>query len=286
MSLLTFSHSNRIRSFANRVPRWPFTLNTDSPQAQGLVAWWPLGEAGRGINYANGNKLDAIPTASVVTAPHLFSGLGKSFPGTVDQNLEISAAEANAALDITQGITVSTWCIRKGAATNAALFDKTDGGTTNTAYLLFMEAQAPIFRVVIGGAQKTATGTTSLVVDVPTLVTGTYDGTTVRVYINGIQDGETTTSGDIDSSDGVAFIGHLGSSAFPWEGSIWDFTIHNYAQPPGLVYHRYAPATRWGLYYELGRVPPLFVPAAAEDILDIAPVFSPTPRWDRKISVY
>lgn len=91
----------------------------------------------------------------------------------------------------------------------------------------------------------------------PARVTATYDGTTARCYIDGIEQGTVAAafSGDIQHI--------LGDNA---NDRAWSpclrFEIWNRVLSPAEVFLAHGPATHWQFYAETGRVSYFFVPAA------------------------
>jgi len=83
--------------------------------------------------------------------------------------------------------------------------------------------------VVNTGSNGVATGTTSLSVGVWHHLVGTYDGTTVRVYVDGVEEGTASLTGNISSNTAPVRIG-VGSGATseqPMDGAVDDPRIYD-----------------------------------------------------------
>jgi hypothetical protein len=92
--------------------------------------------------------------------------------------------------------------------------------------------------------------------DIWTFVTGTYDGTTQKIYINGIEKADSTAeSGDIFKNNADLIIGTQPRNASPTtvfenylDGSIDQVRIYDYARTPAQIawdYNRGKPVAHW-----------------------------------------
>ncbi len=70
------------------------------------------------------------------------------------------------------------------------------------------------FEVYIGAAWKTVTGATGLTAATWYEVAGWYDGTDLKVYVNGSEDATTAQAGNVDASSSDFFIGSSGAADF------------------------------------------------------------------------
>ena len=105
-----------------RAPKWPFELNKDSPQAQGLVGWWPMGPiggnvlrdfSGRGFDLTL-NNMEPDDWIQTRFGPAL------DFDGTDE------FAEVNRAILETEPLTMCCWFRPKDITTNSALVTMAD----------------------------------------------------------------------------------------------------------------------------------------------------------------
>jgi hypothetical protein len=134
-------------------------------------------------------------------------GNALSFNGT---NNTVTVADANS-LDLTTGMTLEAWVfptiatgtrdviIKQGTVDNYNLYARDDQGLSEA-------------NVLIGISNRPATGPTAAV-NTWTHLAGTFDGSTVRVYVNGVQAGSFAATGSIATSTGVL---RSASITVPW----------------------------------------------------------------------
>ena len=205
------------------------TLDVSVPSAQVLAdhpsGFWRLGDpAGSTIAAdASGNGLSAAVDAGVTLGqPGAIGGdTAATFPGSGPA----MTVAPSALLDLPNAVSVEAWVRPTSAGQNGGIFEKTVGGWVNSEYMLFLEAGVAKFRV------RTTTG--ALVpVDGPTLalntwthLVGTFDGTTLRLYVNGVLASSALAQGPLQSGSGTAFIGRLGQSLYPFQGSIDEVAV-------------------------------------------------------------
>ena len=69
-------------------------------------------------------------------------------------------------------------------------------------------------------------------------VVGTYDGTTLRLFVNGQQVAETKAAGQPDKNKNAVEIGSYAGRAL-WNGTIDEVAIYGQALPPAMVLRHY-----------------------------------------------
>ncbi|MFM7534993.1 MAG: LamG-like jellyroll fold domain-containing protein, partial [Acidimicrobiales bacterium] len=134
---------------------------------------------------------------------------------------------AGSGLDRTTTVSVSAWIRPSWGGQNGGIVDKTIGGATNTHYQLFLEGGRVVWRLrgTNGGWYHVYTGW----YPTPgqwTHVVGTSDGTTMRVYVNGLDVGSTAAPVTLPSGIGPLLIGQLGSNAYSFVGAIDDVAVY------------------------------------------------------------
>jgi len=83
--------------------------------------------------------------------------------------------------------------------------------------------------IASAGAQKSVNGTTTIPLNTWTFVAGTYDGSTMKVYVNGNLDGSVSKTGPIDTNNMVLSMGRSGYNTNYYKGSIDEIKIWNRA---------------------------------------------------------
>ncbi len=267
---------SRQRRSGLEAPRWPFTLNRDSPQAQGLTAWWPI-ISGSGGSYVPDSSLynfsALVASSGIVIQPNPFGGFGASFT-TVSTSL--SSGSTDAPLHIgagTNDFSVFAW----GTTTDSGrrvIFSTREGGTDG--YRLYKFDGSTLELQLDDGSNTSYNSATDLIVDdgFPHLWGVTADRSAdATFYEDGVVHGTANISarnGNLIGSAGeneVSVGQNPGSSTQGWDngggGMLWDVRVYNRVVPSAVAHAMYDPSTRWDLYYELGRVSYFFVPAAA-----------------------
>ena len=168
--------------------------------ATGLVAAYGFNEAtGTVVQSAVGSFPGTISGAVWTTGQF---GSALSFDGINDW---VTVADANA-LDLTTGMTLEVWVYPTAAnGVRDILIKEGTGVDIYNLYARNGQGQ-PESNVFAGGSNRWATGPT-LPLNTWSHVAGTYDGLTVRLFVNGLQVGSTAYTGTIGTSTGVLRIG-------------------------------------------------------------------------------
>jgi len=113
---------------------------------------------------------------------------------------------------------------QENGANNLAYSLSANNNTTGTAN------QRPVGRISIGSTTRTVTGTSKLPLNAWTHLATTYDGATVRLYVNGLQVASAAQTGSIATTTNLLQIGGspaLGAQYF--SGRIDEVRIYNRA---------------------------------------------------------
>ena len=183
--------------------------NCVSPPS-GLISWWP----------AEGDARDIISGNSGVLVN------GTSFaPGKVGQafvfngiNQVLQVADSPS-LNPTNGLTLEGWVyVQAFSANNAVSVAGKDNPYANRQYLLAMDTVVTnwVFRAHVGvpSGFQNFNGTRPLQLQTWYHVAMTYDGSSLRLYVNGALDGSMAVTGPIITSTDPLLIG--GSVPGPW----------------------------------------------------------------------
>jgi hypothetical protein len=200
-----------------------FTIaNTGFP---GLVASYSFDEgSGTVADDSSGNGLNGSISNATWTSAGKFGG-ALSFNGT-SSIVDIADADA---LDLTAGMTLEAWVRPTALSGYRTVILKEVPG--ELAYSLYAsnDSSRPNTWGRIGGTSYDATGTASLPLNTWTHLASTYDGTTLRLYVNGVQVASRTIAGALQTSANML---HIGGNAIWGEyfaGLIDEVRIYNHA---------------------------------------------------------
>jgi hypothetical protein len=225
----------------------PFKLNRTSPQARGLVAWWPT------VGQSHGKLMDYSGGAHHGT----FAGNAalKAWP-TVGRVLDLDGTG-----DV---VTVSHQArlapIHKSIAVWAYL-DTTSGVRTmvkkDSDYILRMDNATLSLYVWRGGFYQLPGP--SLSTGILYHIVGTWNDNTATLYVNGFSATTATPgSGTTTSTNGVG-IGAAPDGSEAFDGLLGDVRIYDRALTASEVLALYLPQTRFDLYAPLWK-PAYYVP--------------------------
>ena len=196
-------------------------IGTSAPA--GLVAAYSFSE-GSGSTVSDSSGRDNTGTISGASRTTGKYGSGLSFDGLNDW---VTIPDA-ASLDLSTGMTLEAWVrpTRLGGW-RTIVFKERSGGVV---YGLYGDQGGgrPLGQVDIGG-ERNAVGTASLPLDAWSHLAATYDGSVVRLYVNGASAGSVSYPGVISASNGVLRLG--GNSVWPewFSGVIDEVRIYNRA---------------------------------------------------------
>jgi hypothetical protein len=201
--------------------------NTTPPPPTGLVAAYNF-DAGAGTALSdvsgNGNN-GTIANGTWSTAGH--SGGALSFNGT-----STSATVADSAsLDLTSGMTLEAWVSPSALGTAWRTAVLKEQPPSNLTYALYANTDTtrPSAHVFTSSGESILKGTSVLTLNAWNHVAATYDGTTLRVYLNGVQTGSSTNGKAISVTTGKLKIGGNAIWGEWFKGLIDDVRIYDRA---------------------------------------------------------
>ncbi len=207
--------------------------STPSPSPTGLVAAYSF-DAGSGTTAADssGQNNTATLSGAAWTTQGKY-GRALSFDGVNDL---VTIADA-ASLDLTTGMTLEAW-VRPTALSGwrTVAMKEVSGGLV---YALYAHDNAPkpaVYARIAGKSlSDTTSGTASLPLNTWTHLAATYDGTTIRLYVNGVQTGSRAASGSIAGSSSPLRIGGNAVWGEHFAGLIDEVRIYNRALDAGAI---------------------------------------------------
>lgn len=234
----------------SKPPTGPFSLNKDCPQAQGLVAWWPIGGPSSKNYIPDMAGISHFDNASGTTS-RLTRGVNGGWEGVYNGTSDylLVATPITVATPISLHAFASSTSI---ATTQTMMSIGKISQQTEPAALLFVSSTA--WALTQNGASNVqAQGATTLSSNVTYGVGGIWTTSTDRkVYLNGVQDGTNTTSSTPSGHDGL-YIGRrdiLVTTQY-FVGNIGECAAWNIAVNPLVFLRLNDPSTRFELWYPL-----------------------------------
>ena len=200
----------------------------------GLVVAYGFNEgSGTSVGDSSGNGHTGVVSGATWTTAGRF-GNALVFDGVNDW---ITVPDHNA-LDLTTGMTLAAWVFPtahgNGVWRNVIIKERPGG----EVYNLYSNADTNVPTVYVDPTPTTwldARGTAQLPLNAWSHLTGTYDGATLRLYVNGVQVGSRAMSGPLVTSTGVVRIGGNGVWGEFFQGRIDEVRIYNRALIQGEI---------------------------------------------------
>ncbi len=207
------------------------TLTVDPPTPTtppGLVASYGFEEpSGTGVNDASGHGRNGTLSGATRSTSGRF-GSALSFDGINDW---VTVPDHNE-LDLTTGVTMSAWVnpTALGAVYRTVLMKEAPGGLVYTLYA--SDGNSKPSGHVFTTSEQRATGPANTPVNAWTHLASTYDGTTLRTYVNGTEVATRALTGAMRVSTGVLRIG--GNGVWPewFAGRIDEVRLYGRALTP------------------------------------------------------
>jgi glucose/arabinose dehydrogenase/PKD repeat protein len=137
----------------------------------------------------------------------------------------------SASLDLTTGMTLEAW-VDPSTLTSTwrtVVFKERPGGMLYALYASNGSANRPVGQVFLGNAERDAPGTSSVSVNTWTHLAATYDGSALRLYVNGTLVTTLTVSGSLAATTNPLRIGGNSIWGEYFNGLIDDVRIYNRA---------------------------------------------------------
>ena len=196
--------------------------NTGSP---GLVGAWAFDETSgtTAADQSGKGNVGTLANATRVTTGKFNNAL--SFNGT---NAWVLVPDS-ATLDLTTGMTLEAWVRPAVAGGWRTALAKDQPG--NLAYGVYTNTNGtfPGGEISVGGTQRSLNGTSTLPVGTWSHLAVTYDGATLRIFVNGTQSAQLAVAGSIATSSSALHIGGNGVWGEWFNGSIDEVRVYNRA---------------------------------------------------------
>src|SRR5919197_1558180 len=200
--------------------------NAPAPPPTGLVAAYSFNNvSGTSVADLSGNNNAGTTSGAVATDGGKYGG-ALSFDGVNDW---ITVNDSNS-LDLTTGMTLMAWVNPTALAGSWRTVIFKEGGAGSIDYSLYAaeSTNKPVGQVYVDGEQN-ALGTTSLAPSTWTHLAVTYDGATLKLYVNGVVAGSKSVSGAITPTTGAPRIGGNNIWSEWFQGVIDEVRVYNRA---------------------------------------------------------
>ncbi len=199
------------------------TVTVSNTAATGLVAAWGFEETGGTATDVSGNGHTGTVNGPARVAGRY--GQGLSFDGVND----LMTVADSALLDLTTGMTLSAWVRPTTTSGWRTVLLKEAPGTL--AYSLYSSGDGvrPSGYVRVGGNDSAAIGPTALSTTAWSYLAVTYDGVTIRLYLNGTQVATQARTGAITTSANPLQIGGNNVWSEWFSGLIDEVRVYNRA---------------------------------------------------------
>jgi hypothetical protein len=211
----------------------------DGVLADGPAAYWRLGEGagGTALEGAHGYHGTYVgsPTLGQTGALNLDASTSVTFNGTT----QYASIPYDSSLNPAQ-VTIEAWAKPTGGSGTARTIAASQD--TNKGYLLGIGSDNKWrFTVGTGSATNVAASSSTVTLNSWAHLVGTYDGTTARLYVDGVQAGSTTTGSSINTTRafGIGATNSGGSWAGFFPGSIDEVAVYTAALSQARIQAHY-----------------------------------------------
>jgi len=223
--------------------------NENMDAESSLKAHWKFnqpewdGTSGEVIDSSTQNNNGTAKNGATTSVKGKFSNAG-DFDGT-DDYLEIPISSS---LNITDGITLEAWIKPDTIPSNGRIVSKRYDATWDSPYIIYdlqiiSASNAANMGITVGSTRYTVTSNTdSITAESWHYLVGTYDGETIKIYIDGqYQNQNTAPSGDIAVNNEPLTIGADNNGAGGYfDGLIDNVVIYSRAKSPAEIADGYA----------------------------------------------
>ena len=200
-------------------------VTVSNTAAAGLVGAWAFDEnTGTAVTDQSGRGNNGTLSNAIWTTGGQFNS-ALTFNGS---NAWVTVPDS-ATLDLTTGMTVEAWVRPTTTGGWRTGVMKEQGG--NLVYGLYTNTTSnrPTVELYVNGSVRALTGTTQLVNGTWAHLAATYDGTTIRLFVNGVQAAQLAAAGSMPVSTGALRIGGNSIWSEWFSGTIDEVRVYNRA---------------------------------------------------------
>jgi len=216
-----------VSSGASQQVNFPDLFSPTSPGLYVIKSWTDLP-----FDAAPGNDT-AMSTLQIVDYSTITNaGIRLQFDGNDDHITVTNTPILNPGLTFT----VEGWFNPAVLGSTRTLISK-DSSTTAQSFNLSLNAAGNVvFAVNTQSGLATATSTTTLTTNTWYHIAASYDGTTMKIYVNGAEVGATTQTGFVVGNNGPLYIGRTGGTTpFSFSGGMEEIKIWNSARTAAQI---------------------------------------------------
>lgn len=246
-------------------PNGQFTINRASPQARGLVGWWPLSAAvGAVVPDLSGYGNNGAMPGGASNPTRIGTPLGMALDFVNASSQYITVADSDIFTIGDNATTFAVWAYHDGTRADRPLFSKYQDtspfdGEWQFAVLDFGYPALWLQLLDSGPVNRIRINTTSGIPAGWSLFVGRYDGsgshTGLSLFVNGrpvatTAQTQNTYSGTTNRGADVLIGASLINDSFAgyYDYPIVDVRMYSRALSDNEIYSLYDPATRWDLY--------------------------------------
>jgi hypothetical protein len=217
-------------------PIVPTPATSCNPAPVGLAAWFPGDNNALDIRGGNNGTLGGQTAFAAGKVAQAFQFNGAS------QNASVVTVPDSPPLHITDALTIDAWV--NPISGDAIVLKGNFGGGNTQPYGILVGATTPTSEQIIFSIGNNSTfdrvaSGSFIPLNAYTHITGTYDGTTMRIYVNGVLDmSKTTAIGTLNTTDTTPL--HIGQGYnVPYVGAVDELEIFNRALSDTEVFNIY-----------------------------------------------
>ena len=204
----------------------------------GLVGYWPMDEgSGSSTVDASGNGNTGKWNGSTTNGTYYAGGKVGSYAGNFDGSSTWIGVGTSTPLNLTTNYTLSGWVSPTAAnlSQNEDIIGKSNNSVTGSQYVLRLNGPQVEFVISNGTSYLSPEGGT-VSANTWSFVSGTFDGTNMRVYLNAKLVATGTFTGTPSTFSGQTIIGANPGNGADWvSGSIDDVRVYSRVLSPAEI---------------------------------------------------